>query len=58
MRGRVDEVGRELTEFRSEVNVRFEDVAGQLALLNQRLNYQRDRIAKTEEEMYLLKERQ
>jgi hypothetical protein len=58
-------VRSDMSEFRTEVNERFaavehhqQDLAGQVALLNQRMDYQLNRIAKAEEEVHILKEKQ
>ena len=52
----------EMNRFREETNNQLEkiekyqqDLAGQVALLNNRLDYQLSRIAKTEEEIHLIK---
>jgi hypothetical protein len=45
----------EMQEFRSEANRRFDILEGQAALVNQRMDYQLNRIAKVEEEIHLLK---
>lgn len=55
----------EVNNFRTEVNNRLDglgqhqqELAGQVTLLNQRVDYQLNCIAKAEEEVHLLKERQ
>jgi hypothetical protein len=47
----------EMRDFRADVSHRFDRLEGQAALLNQRLDYQLNRIAKVEEEVHLLKTR-
>jgi cell division protein FtsB len=51
------EFKKEMLEFRSEVYRRLDRLEGQVVLLSQRMDYQRDRIAKVEEEVHLLKTR-
>ena len=65
VRNDMAEFRAEVNNFRTEVNHRLnelgqhqQELTGQVALLNQRLDYQLHRIAKAEEEVHLLKERQ
>lgn len=58
-------VRSDMSEFRAEVHECFavvehhqQDLAGQVTLLNQRMDYQLSRIAKAEEEVHILKEKQ
>lgn len=63
--GNVANVRSEMSQFRGEVSTRLEQVehhqqelTGQVTFLNQRMDYQLNRIAKAEEDVYILKERQ